>query len=110
MKFKLILLSLLLAGSAWLSGCEQEGPAERAGEDIDQTMEEANEAVEQQGPAESVGEKIDQAIEGTGEKINEAGERLESQREETQKSIGEQIERSGERMEKRGEAVQHPEE
>ncbi|ADJ29389.1 hypothetical protein [Nitrosococcus watsonii] len=49
MKIKLVIIALLLAGSAWLSGCEQEGPAERAGENIDQTMEDAGDRMEDAG-------------------------------------------------------------
>ncbi|WP_197054402.1 hypothetical protein [Nitrosococcus oceani] len=49
MKIKLVIIALLLSGSAWLSGCEQEGPAERAGENIDQTMEDAGDRMEDAG-------------------------------------------------------------
>lgn len=49
MKFKLITMILLLAGSAWLSGCETEGPAEDVGESIDERTEEAGEQMEETG-------------------------------------------------------------
>lgn len=44
-------LLLLLAGGliiGVLSGCEQEGPMERAGESADETVEETGEAIERQ--------------------------------------------------------------
>lgn len=49
MKLKLIMMILLLAGSAWLSGCEAEGPAEDVGENIDEQMEDAGEQMEDAG-------------------------------------------------------------
>lgn len=49
MKIKLVIIMLLLAGSAWLSGCEQKGPAERAGENVDQTLDNAGDNVEDAG-------------------------------------------------------------
>lgn len=57
MKLKLITMILLLVGSAWLSGCEQEGPAE------------------------DVGESIDENVEDTGERMEEAGDELEDESE-----------------------------
>ncbi len=49
-----------------LSACEPEGPAERAGERIDEAAERAAEALDPKGPAERAGEQIDQAIENGG--------------------------------------------
>ncbi len=47
---KRILLFACFAGSLFfVVGCEQEGPAERAGESIDESMEKAGEKVEQAG-------------------------------------------------------------
>ncbi|QBQ55712.1 hypothetical protein [Nitrosococcus wardiae] len=57
MKTKLAIMTLLLAGSAWLSGCEQEGPAEQAGENIDEATEEAGERMEESG--ERMQERVD---------------------------------------------------
>jgi hypothetical protein len=45
-----ILLTLLFAGSVLsVMGCEEEGPAERAGERVDESMEKAGEELEQAG-------------------------------------------------------------
>lgn len=38
-----------LALPLWLAGCEQEGPLEQAGEEMDQAVEETGEAVEDAG-------------------------------------------------------------
>lgn len=47
---KRILLFACFAGSLFLAvGCEQEGPAERAGEKVDESMERAGEKMEQAG-------------------------------------------------------------
>jgi len=51
-KLKAAFLALALTGSAAvLAGCEEEGPAERAGEKIDNAGEEMGEAVEEFGDA-----------------------------------------------------------
>jgi predicted small lipoprotein YifL len=54
-----------------LSACEQEGPAERAGEKVDAAAERAKEAVDPKGPAERAGEKADEAMERAGEATEE---------------------------------------
>lgn len=59
---------LLMLG---LSACEQEGPAERAGEKVDAAAERAKEAVDPQGPAERAGEKADETMERAGEATEE---------------------------------------
>jgi len=59
---KILLASLPALGLA-LGACEDKGPAESAGQKIDQSVEKAKEAVDPQGPAERAGEKIDEAVE-----------------------------------------------
>lgn len=49
MKAKLTVIPFLLAGSLWLAGCEQEGPAERTGKKADESMERAGEQMERGG-------------------------------------------------------------
>jgi len=57
-----LVMGVLLAA---LSGCEkQEGPAERAGKEIDQTMEQ-------------LGEKTDEAVEQAGEQLEQAGDSIQ---------------------------------
>jgi hypothetical protein len=57
---------------AVLDGCEREGPAERAGEQIDKTIEDPSKA---EGPAERAGKQIDKAAKAAGEAMEEAGEK-----------------------------------
>lgn len=58
-----------------LSACESKGPAERAGERIDEAAEQAGEALEPEGPGERAGEQIDRAMERGGEALEGAGDR-----------------------------------
>lgn len=51
-----------------LSACEREGPAERAGEEIDRTTEQAGEAMEK------AGERAGEAMEEAGERMQDAAE------------------------------------
>jgi hyperosmotically inducible periplasmic protein len=53
----------LLVAVFGLSACKQEGPAERAGKKVDQTVEQT-------------GEKIDEARDAAGKKIEEAKEAI----------------------------------
>lgn len=55
-----ILCALLLALSVgMLAGCEEQGPAEEAGEEIDEAVEEAGDEMEE--AAEEVEEEVDDA-------------------------------------------------
>lgn len=55
-----------------LGGCEREGPAERAGKEIDQTTKKLGDALEKDGPMERAGEQIDKAIEEAGDKLEKS--------------------------------------
>jgi hypothetical protein len=63
-RFLVLLAAAVMA--AGLFGCEREGPAERAGERIDETTERGRDRVEdtfeRQGPAERTGERMDRAV------------------------------------------------
>jgi hypothetical protein len=73
-KWKMMVVGLLLGLLTFpLAACEKKGPAEKAGEQVDQAMEDAKEGMEQgaeaisdkidpQGPAEKAGEKFDEAM------------------------------------------------
>ncbi|WP_435019297.1 hypothetical protein TA3x_001219 [Tundrisphaera sp. TA3] len=66
MKFEIrksfvMLAGLVLGSVVTLAGCEQKGPAERAGENIDQAGKNLKDAVDPRGPAEKIGDKIDNA-------------------------------------------------
>lgn len=58
-----------------LGGYKEEGPAERAGKEIDEAAERLGEALEKEGPVERAGEKIDEAIEKAGDKLEKATDR-----------------------------------
>ncbi len=58
-----ILCALLLALSVGiLAGCEQQGPAEEAGEEVDEAVEEAGDEMEE--AAEEVEDEVDDATGG----------------------------------------------
>jgi hypothetical protein len=62
------LLSLALAiglatgGATLLGGCREKGPAEKAGEKVDNAMEKLEDKLDPKGPAEKAGRKIDKAV------------------------------------------------
>lgn len=63
-----------------LVGCEQEGPAEKAGERIDEAVEQTQDAIDdagQQGAMERMGEKLDEGMEDAGEAIEGAGDDMQ---------------------------------
>jgi hypothetical protein len=75
MKAKLIMMIFLLACSTWLIGCEKEGPAERAGENIDEATEQAGERLEESG--EEARENANRALERSGDAAEEAGDTIQ---------------------------------
>lgn len=73
--FTTITLASLLAVSA----CEQQGPAEKAGEKVDNAVENLQDKYDKQtkGPMERTGEAIDESIDATKEKFEELGNKME---------------------------------
>jgi hypothetical protein len=58
-----LVFSLAVAvGGVLLSSCEREGPAERTGEKIDESVNKMKEKLDPSGPAEKAGKKIDDAV------------------------------------------------
>jgi hypothetical protein len=56
-------LTLLLAGAVVLgAGCRSEGPAEQAGEKVDQGIQNVKDAVNPPGPVEKAGRAVDKAL------------------------------------------------
>lgn len=47
---------------ACLASCKEKGPAEKAGENVDEAIENMKDAVDPKGPAEKAGEKVDDAL------------------------------------------------
>lgn len=64
-----LLCGLMLIG--FISACEQEGPAEKTGEKVDQAVEETQETMEE------AGEETQEAAEQAGESVEEAGEEMQ---------------------------------
>jgi hypothetical protein len=58
-KIGLVASGLLV--SVALVGCEEKGPAQKAGEGVDKAAKDLKNSVDPRGPAEKVGEKIDNA-------------------------------------------------
>jgi hypothetical protein len=52
----------LLVGGGVMTSCKREGPAERAGEKLDDTANKLKEKINPSGPAEKAGKKIDDAV------------------------------------------------
>jgi hypothetical protein len=58
-----LLAAVLCSGIAWsIAGCEQKGPAQRTGEQIDRSVEKMKDAVNPPGPAEKAGRAVDRAV------------------------------------------------
>ena len=55
-------LSIALPLMGALAACDDKGPAEQAGEKIDEAGESISDAMSSDGPAEEMGEKIDEAV------------------------------------------------
>lgn len=71
-----IRLGLLIGALAFvLGGCEEEGPAERAGERLDQSMEDVGDRAEEMG--DDTEEAFEDAREEFDESVDEAEEELE---------------------------------
>lgn len=67
-KFKktlVIVLAIALLGIG-VAACEKEGPAEKAGEKIDQTLEDAKDK------AKDMGNRVEDAVEEAGDKVEKA--------------------------------------
>jgi hypothetical protein len=77
----------LLTSLLVLNGCDNKGPAEQAGEQVDQAAKKMKEeagplfdnATAKPGPAEEAGRTLDEAREQAGDKIEQIGEDLKKQ-------------------------------
>ena len=65
------LICCILGLALMFQACEQEGPAEEAGEKVDNMMEDAQKSLE------DAGEKMGDMVEQGGEKLEEAGEKMQ---------------------------------
>jgi hypothetical protein len=62
MKSSLLISLCLLPIAASLISCKPKGPAEKAGESVDEAIENVSDAVNPKGPLEKAGEKVDDAL------------------------------------------------
>lgn len=69
----LALLTTLLI----LNGCDRQGPAEHAGAQLDEAVQDTKDTVAEPGPAQKAGRALDDAREHAGEKIEQTGEDLQ---------------------------------
>ncbi len=53
---------MLTAGSLVAVGCDPEGPAERAGEEIDEAADNIDDKLDPKGPVEKAGRALDRAV------------------------------------------------
>lgn len=67
----LIALALAFSAAALLSACEDQGPAEEAGEAIDEGMDNLEDTFDNDGPAENMGESMDEAMEDAEEAMQD---------------------------------------
>lgn len=77
-------LGAVLALGLLLAGCQPEGPAEKAGKEIDQTMEQIKEVlpgVQPEGPMERAGKHLDEATEQVGEQAASLGNEIKEKTE-----------------------------
>lgn len=73
-RYSKIFLALLLALSVGLlAGCEDQGPAEEAGENVDEAVEEAGDMMEE------AGENVEDTVEDAGDEMEEAAEEAEDE-------------------------------
>lgn len=68
---KILVLFCGLVFLAFFSACEEQGPAERAGEKIDETVEKTQEKMEE------AGEAMEEKVEQVGEKLEKSGEKMQ---------------------------------
>jgi hypothetical protein len=56
------LASLLLGAMVLCTGCESKGPAQRAGENIDQGVQNVKDTINPPGPGEKAGREVDKVL------------------------------------------------
>lgn len=59
---KLLILSVCAISIVAFVSCKKKGPAEKAGEKMDEAIENVKDSINPKGPVEKVGEKIDDAL------------------------------------------------
>jgi hypothetical protein len=59
---RVLIVVALLVLTAPLGACRKKGPAEKAGEKVDETVEKIGDALDPKGPAEKAGRAVDKAV------------------------------------------------
>lgn len=62
MKNTLLLLGCLFPFIIGIVSCKEKGPAEKAGEGLDNAVEKVEDKINPKGPVEKAGEKVDEAL------------------------------------------------
>ena len=62
MKIPILAILAVIPFLGFVSSCKEKGPAEKAGESIDEAIEDVKDAVDPKSPVEKAGEKIDEAL------------------------------------------------
>ena len=64
MSVVVVVVAIVLAtgGATLLGGCREKGPAEKAGEKMDNAMEKLEDKLDPKGPLEKAGRKIDKTV------------------------------------------------
>jgi hypothetical protein len=58
----LLVVALGIVVGAGMPGCRETGPAEKAGEQVDEAADKLKDAIDEDGPAEKAGKAIDDAV------------------------------------------------
>lgn len=69
MFFRNLCITLAVIFLGLTIGCSDPGPAEKAGEKVDETVDSVEEALDPAGPAEKAGRKVDETMENIGEAV-----------------------------------------
>lgn len=83
--------AVLTAGallSVFLIGCEQEGPAERAGESIDETVDDVRDRIDEAG--DSIDDMADDARDAVEDAADDAEDSLQDAREKVKDAVDDQ--------------------
>lgn len=74
-----LLATITLVSLLAVSACEEQGPAEKTGEKVDNAVENLKDKYDEQtkGPMERTGQAIDESVDATKKKIEELGDKVE---------------------------------
>lgn len=70
------LMVVVFGGLLGLTGCDQQGPMEKAGENVDEAVDDVT---EQEGPMEEAGEEMGEAWDETKEAGKEMGDAMDGE-------------------------------